>query len=122
MSSAFVLRSKADVRSAALGAAMSAQWPKKNKAFAAFSWHSKSPRALVVAKAMVARQRTKRQSPVDLESAVWSPDGVQLTYWVPCNYAAGHAWFTWLLGEIPAVHGDTSDWRLEAREPALIPI
>ena len=94
----------------------STKWPKKTMVFAAFSWHLTSPRALDVAKAMVARQRTKRQSPVDLESAVWLPDGVQLTYWVPTSYHSAYAWFSRLLGEIPAVHGDTSDWRLEAHE------
>ena len=88
------------------------RWPSKEKMFLAFAWHSKSPRAVDVAKAMVARQRAKRQSPADLDSVVWLPDGVQLTWCAPCNYHAGYAWFTRLLGEIPAVHGDTADWRM----------
>ena len=45
--------------------AMSGLWPTKDKVFKAFSWHCKSPRAVDVAKAMVARQGTKRQSAVD---------------------------------------------------------
>ncbi len=77
--------------------------------FAAFSWHSTSPRALDVAKTMVAASATKRKSAADTASAVWLPDGVQLTWRVPCNYHAAHAWFTRLLSEIPAVHGDTAE-------------
>ena len=77
--------------------------------FAAFSWHSTSPRALDVAKTMVAASATKRKSAADTASAVWLPDGVQLTWRVPCNYHAGHAWLTRLLGETPTVHGDTAE-------------
>ncbi len=65
---------------------------------------------------MGARQRSKRQSLVDLDAAVWLPDGVQFTYWVPSSLHTAHAWFSRLLAEILAVHGDTSDWRWKAHE------
>ncbi len=69
--------------------AMALLWPKKNRVFAAFSWHSTCPRAVDVAKGMMALQSTKRQSAVNLESVVWLPGGVQLTWLAPMQLPRG---------------------------------